>query len=187
MKTLQDITNGFHTEYREQQVRCKAIEAEAERARTAALRYQRIAAQKMGEYYRLLSKSSSEERIGWTNGLLRPLLVEIERRTGWEFDNKDDLRTLGLRNACPVHIWDGTKDEYGFKNYKAYMTFTPELDRDEDGFCTWELYFDTGEKTGEHYHPNSIGALNGFDNKTAKVESVEQVIDFLQRQMDEAA
>ena len=187
MKTLQDITTGFHAEYHAQEVRCNAIEAEAERARTAALRYQRIASQKMGEYHRLLTKSSREEKIHWTDGLLRPMLVEIEQRTGWVFDNKDELRTYGMRAACPVHIWDGTKDEHGFKNYKAYMTFTPELNRDEEGFYTWELYFDTGEKTGEHYHPNSIGALNGFDNKTAKVESVEQIIDFLQRQMGEAA
>jgi hypothetical protein len=187
MNTLQDITNGFHTEYHAQQARSKAIQAEAERARTAALRYQRIAAQKMGEYYRLLSKSSREEKIHWTDGLLRPLLVEIERRTGWEFDNKDDLRTYGLRSECPVHIWDGTKNEHGFKNYQAYITFTPELNRDDEGFYSWELYFDTGERTAECYPSGSIGALNGFNKKRARVESVEQIIDFLQRQMDEAA
>ena len=91
MKTLQEISGGFHAAYNEQERRCDAIKAEAEKMREQAKRYQRIAAQKMGEYYKLYRKAGRECTMGWTNGLLRPLLVEIEERTGWEFDNKDDL------------------------------------------------------------------------------------------------
>ena len=157
MKTLQDITTGFHTEYHAQQSRCKAIQAEAERARIAALRYQAIAARKMGEYHRLGEKAGRERTMGWTDGLLRPLLVEIEQRTGWVFDNKDDLTTFGMRSQCPVHIWDGTKDEHGFKNYKAYITFTPKLHDDDEGYYSWELYYDTGEEDAVCY-PSGRGA-----------------------------
>lgn len=186
MRTLQEISNSFHTAHSKQEAHDNAIKAQAEKMKQAALRYQRLAAQKMGESNRLYTKLNSERGVHWTDDLLRPLLEEIEERTGWEFDNKDDLRTFGLRAECPVHIWDGTKDEHGFKNYKAYITFTPRIHHEGDEW-TFELYYDTGEKTGDVYPSDSIGAWNGFDNKTAKVESVEQIIEILQAQINKAA
>lgn len=186
MKSLQEISNTFHVAHDEYKQHVFEVNARAERMKQAALRYQRLAAQKMGESNKIYNNLNAERGVHWTDNLLRPLLVEIEERTGWEFDNKDDLRTFGLRAECPVHIWDGTVNEHGFRNYKAYLTFTPHIIRDNDK-RTFELYYDTGEKNGCRYDPDSIGAMNGFDNKTAKVESVEQVIDFLQRQMNEAA
>lgn len=182
MKNLQEIMNSFHAEYHAQQLQSKVIKKKADSARAAAQRYQSIAARKMGEYHKLLEKSYRVQEIGWVDGLLRPLLVEIESRTGWEFDNKNDLRTFGLRAECPVYIWDGTKDEYGYKNFKAYIVFTSDIKRDEEGFYTHDLYFDTGEITCE-YPAGSIADLNHFGRKVEKVESVEQVIEFLQKQM----
>ena len=186
MKSLQEISNSFHAAYGEQEAQRKAIMAQADEMKKAALRYQRIAAQKMGEYYKLCDKSSMNSRLGWKD-LVRSLLVEIETRTGWEFDNKDDLRSFGLRCECPIHIWDGTKDEHGFKNYKAYLTLTPKIKRNNSDVIEWELYYDTGEKNENRYEPGTIGSMNGFDNKRAKVESVEQIIEILQRQMNEEA
>lgn len=185
MKTLQEISNGFHAEYGAQEKRCKAMSEEADKKRNAALRYQRLAAQKMGEYYKLHRKINLDDKIGWIGHLLRPLLEEIEQRTGWEFDNKNDLHTFGLRAECPVHIATGEVNEHGFPKYKAYITFTPEFERRNDGTYHWELWYDTCEKKAERYAPMSIGGLNGFDNVTAKVESVEQIIEFLQKQMDD--
>lgn len=184
MKTLQEISCSFHAAYNEQERRRDAIKAEADRAKEQAKRHQRIAAKKMGEYYMLYEKAGRERKIGWTDGLLRPLLCEIEERTGWEFENKDDLRTFGLRCECPVGIPSGEVDEHGFKKYKSYITFTESLERRDDGTWFWELYFDTGELV-ESYPAGSIGALNGFGKKTVKVESVEQVIEFLRNQMEE--
>jgi len=182
MKTLQEISGGFHAAYNEQERRRDIIKAEAEKMKEQAKRYQRIAAQKMGEYYKLYDKASAERKIGWTDGLLRPLLDEIEQRTGWEFDDKDDLRTFGLRAECPVFVnGDGT-DEHGYRNAKAYITFTPHNKHNDDDTWSWELYFDTGEYV-DSYPSGSIGALNGFGKKAAKVESVEQVIEFLRKQM----
>lgn len=185
MKTLQEISSGFHAAYNEQESRRDAIKAEAEKARQAALRYQQLAARKMGDYYKLYDKAGKGRQMGWTDGLLRPLLVEIEERTGWEFKKKDDLQTFGLRAECPVFIMGEGFNEHGFQKVNACITFTPRFDRNDDGTWEWELWYDTGEKTGEHYNPNSIGALNGFDKVTAHVESVEQIIEFLQKQMEE--
>lgn len=184
MKTLQEISGGFHAAYNEQERRRDAIKAEAEKRREAALRYQRLAAQKMGEYYKLYAKAGRERTMGWTDGLLRPLLDEIEQRTGWEFDDKDDLRTFGLRAECPVFIMGEGTDEHGYRNTKAHVTFTESLEHRDDGTWFWELYFDTGEVV-ESYPAGSIGDLNGFGKKSVKVESVEQVIEFLRKQMEE--
>lgn len=184
MKTLQEISGGFHAAYNEQERRCDAIKAEAEKMKEQAKRYQRIAAQKMGECYKLYSKAGRECTMGWTDGLLRPLLVEIEERTGWEFDDKDDLRTFGLRCECPVFIMGEGTDEHGYRNTKAHVIFTESLEHRDDGTWFWELYFDTGEYV-ESYPAGSIGALNGFGKKTVKVESVEQIIEFLRKQMEE--
>lgn len=184
MKTLQELSGGFHAAYNEQERRRDIIKAEAEKMKEQAKRYQRIAAQKMGEYYKLYDKASAEWKIGWTDGLLRPLLVEIEERTGWEFDDKDDLRTYGLRAECPVFIIGEGTDELGYRNTKAHITFTVSLEHRDDGTWFWELWYDTGEYV-KSYPDGSIGALNGFGKKTAKVESVEQVIEFLRKQMEE--
>jgi hypothetical protein len=47
MKSLQEISNSFHAAYGEQEAQRKAIMAQADETKKAALRYQRIAAQKM--------------------------------------------------------------------------------------------------------------------------------------------
>lgn len=185
MKTLQEISNGFHVAYNEQETRCNAIKAQAEKAKQAALRYQRIAAQKMGEYYKLCDKAYAEKQIYWTDGLLRPLLQEIEDRTGWRFDDKDDLHPHGLRCEVLVGVLGEGVDEYGRPNWKSYIMFTGILDRNDDDTWHWELWYDTGEKKAQLYRPDSIGALNGFDNVSAKVESVEQIIKVLQKRMEE--
>ncbi len=182
MRSLQDISNTFHAEYGEHEAHNRAMRAKLDQLEQAAKRYQRLAAKKMGEHNKLSRDWNSEPGVYWTDRLLLPLLEEIEERTGWTFDDKDDLRTFGLRAECPVYIRGEGVDEYGYRNIKAGITFTPELHHDTDENTTWELHFDTGEHT-DSYPAGSIGELNGFGNKTAKVESVEQVIDFLQKQM----
>ena len=180
MKTLQDITGAFIVAKKESDDRYNATRREGDRLQEAALRYQRLAAQKMGEYYKLWKKHNSERGTCWTTDLLRPLLEEIEERTGWMFANKNDLRTFGLRCECPVHIDGEEEDEVGMK-WKAYLTFTPSF-RSEEGDYT--LYIDTGRTKGASYPADSIGAINGFNNERVQVESVEQIIELLQKQME---
>lgn len=185
MKTLQDINAGFHTAYNEQRSRCNAINAEAEKMKAAALRYQAIAARKMGEYHKLNSKASEARTIGWTDMVLS-LLNEIEERTGWRFDEKNDLRTFGLRAECPVSIRKDELDEWGFKKCLARIVFTPSFRHIDNDSMEFELYYDTGELRENRAPKGSLAALNGFGNVSAKVESVEQIIEFLQKQMQTA-
>lgn len=184
MKSLQEISTCFHVVWNQQQARKNAIQKEADKAREASMRYQRLAAQKMGDYYKLWKKSQSEDKIGWVDGLLVPLLNEIEERTSWKFDNKDDLCTYGFRSECPVYIASGEVDEHDFKKYKSSIVFTPEFRSGEDSY-EWDLYFDTGKKKEQRSEPGTIAYMHGFDNVAAKVESVEQVIEFLRKQMEE--
>lgn len=184
MKTLQEISNTFHVAFNENERHVDEVRAQLDQLEQAALRYQRLAAQKMGEKNKLSQKLNAEHGVYWTECLLRPLLVEIEERTGWLFDNKDDLRTFGLRAECPVFIMGDGFNEYGLPRVNASITFTIRIIHEDGELWRFELYYDTGEYV-ESYPAGSIGAMNGFGNKTVKVESVEQVIEFLRKQMEE--
>lgn len=177
MRSLQDISSAFHAEYCEHEAHDNAMRAKLDQLEQAAKRYQRLAAKKMGERNKLSRDWNREPGVYWTDHLLRPLLEEIEERTGWTFANKNDLRTFGLRCECPVHIEGDEEDEFG-KKWLAYLTFTHRF---RDGDHT--LYIDTGRTKGTSYPADSIGSLNGFNNETARVESVEQIIELLQKQM----
>ena len=183
MKTLQEINTAFHTSYNEQDARMNVVRAEMDKLQEAARRYQRIAARKMGEHYKLRRKLSTMRDVNWVDDLLVPLLCEIEERTGWEFHDKNDLRTYGLRCECPVRINGEGVNEYGWPNTRASVTFTSMNTKKTDGTRTWELRYDTGEKSGQ-FAPGTIGAINGMNNVEAKVESVEQIIEFLRKQME---
>ena len=177
MKTYEDICAEYITAYSVAEKKSSETQELANKARQAALRYQCIAARKMNEYNKLSRKSCREFReVNWVNSLLRPLLEEIEHRTGWQFANKDDLRTLGLRCECPVRILSDSEDldEYGERKTKAYIVFTPH----EKG-----LNYDTG-KANNRFPLNSIGEINGFNQEVEEVTSVEQIIEFLQLQME---
>ena len=177
MRSLQDISNTFHAEYCEHEAHNKAMRVKLDQLEQAAKRFQRLAAKNMGEHNKLCRDWNSEPGVHWTGRLLRPLLEEIEERTGWTFANKNDLRTFGLRCECPVYIEGEEEDEFG-KKWLADLTFTPSF---RDGDHT--LYIDTGRTKGTSYPADSIAALNGFNNETARVESVEQIIELLQKQM----
>lgn len=169
---IESIKADYLATYTEQKKQEKAVEAEAEKARAAALRYQRLAAQKMGEYHKLFSKSCSVVTVHWTDDIVLPILREVDKRTGLNFADKENLNCFGLRHECPVFA----HDEKG--ECIAYLKFTPG----ENG----AVYIDTGENTGE-YHPDSIGGMNGFGNVTEEVTSVEVVIDNLCRNFPEMA
>lgn len=170
---IESIKADYLAAYAEQKQEEKRIEAEAEKARAAALRYQRLAAQKMGEYHKLSSKSYSAVTVRWTDDIVRPILREVDKRTGLNFSEDADNKVLscfGLRCECPVFA----RDEKG--ECIAVLKFTPG----NEGM----VYIDSGENTGE-YHPNSIGGMNGFGNVTEEVTSIEVIIDNLCRRYPE--
>lgn len=172
---IESIKAAYQATYTEQKKQEKAIEAEAEKARAAALRYQRLAAQKMGEYHKLSSKSFRAVTVRWTDDIVLPILREVDKRTGLNFAEESEhkgMMCFGIRGECPMFAYD--------KNGEciAYLKFTPG----ENG----AVYIDTGENTGE-YHPDSIGGMNGFGNVTEEVTSIEVVVDNLCRNFPELA
>jgi len=152
-----------------------AIKEKAENALQAALRYQSIAAKKMTLYHKLYHESWTAEKTHWTS-VVKEVCEEIERRTGLKFDDLDDLRTYGLRCECPVFAYKGERCE-GNKP-AGYLVFTcGSLD-------DFKLYVDTKEKKTCGYPVDSIGDLNGFNNISVEVESIEQLIEIMYKGCD---
>lgn len=169
MTTFQEIKQKFMTTYAHQEERRSAIEAEAKKAREAALRYYGIAARKMGEYHKLTTKAWMSRDTHWTDDLVLPILQEVDRITGLNFHEDNSLNTFGLRCECPVFA----KDENG--NVLAYLCFTPgDVEKGQ-------VFIDTGEKSYAECSPNSLAALNGYDNVREEVTSIEVIIDNIKR------
>lgn len=167
MKTYKEMQAEYQALHDEQERNCDTMNALAKKAREAALRYQRIAARKMGEYYKLTHKAWGCRKACWTEGLLLPLLQEIDSRTGLNF-SESSRDTFGLGCECPVFA----RDENG--EAIAMLKFTPSFGEEQSLYVKWGA----GDN---RYAEGSIGDLNGFNDKEVKVESVEQVLDILYR------
>lgn len=170
---IESIKADYLAAYAEQKQEEKRIEAEAEKARAAALRYQRLAAQKMGTYHQLSYKSYRAVTVHWTDDIVRPILREVDKRTGLNFSEDAENKVMncfGMRPECPVFAHDDKGECI------AFLMFTPG----ENG----AVYIDTGENTGE-YHPDSIGGMNGFGNVTEEVTSIDVIINNLCRRFPE--
>lgn len=167
MRTFEEINQEYITAYEKQQAERKAIQKQADKAHEQALRYFRIAAQKMGEYNKLSSKAFTHGDVTWVDNQVKPLVQEINERTGLDFDYSD-LRTFGIYCECPV--FTKTRDE----DKSAYLTFTPSFGEGH------KLYIHTGETTNR-YPKGSIGEMNGGNEVSEEVTSVETVIENLKR------
>ena len=175
MKQFEEMKERFVARYEDKERRAKAIEKEANQAREAALRYQRIAARKMGEYHKLNSKSWDEKFSVHWHELLEEILREVDERTGLNF-SEDIHGTYGLRNETPVFAYSGEPHDH--TTVIASLTFTPgDVEKGQ-------IFLDTGENTGA-YNPNSIGGMNGFGNITEEVTSIDVVIENLKRRNPE--
>lgn len=169
MSTFQEIKQKFTDAYTAQEKRQAEFEAKAEKARQSAMRHYSIAARKMGDCYKLKHKGWMSRDIHWTEHLVLPILLEVDKITGLNFHEDFTGHTFGLRNECPVFATD--------KNGKtvASLCFTPG--ETEKG----QIFIDTGKKRYDQCSPNSIAALNGFDNVTEEVTSIEVIIDNIKR------
>lgn len=135
-----------------------------------AIHHQHLSARKMTEYHRVTDRMNTETHVSWVQELVVPLVLEINRRTGLNFETSD-LRTFGLRAECPV-FHKGETNESDEPTYYS-LVFTPQF---IDGGIT--LYLDTG-KVSRRCDPGSISELNGFNNITTQVSSVEDVLQVL--------
>lgn len=111
----------------------------------------------------------------WTEQLLRPVLEEIKKQLpDWHCDD-ERLNPLGL--GCRVSVFFIKKgltpdaDRWSEAN-SLYITFLPgELDNAE-------LLYETGEQLNR-FGPDTIGAINGFNQVTKPLESIEEAVNFL--------
>lgn len=114
----------------------------------------------------------------WTEVLLRPILNEIKLQLPDWTPDRDSLIPLGLRSYVSVFFYLKSEMllEEETRKY-IYITFVPaDL---KNGI----LKYDTGEKTG-NFHTNSLGSMNGFDNVSKQLESIEEAVKHLQKQID---
>ncbi len=111
----------------------------------------------------------------WTELLLRPLLNQLRQdfpEYKWDGEN---LSPMGL--GCRVAVFFvkdmnlPEADRYE-ENNSMYVCFQP------GDLGKGELLFETGEKT-QSYKPGTIGEINGFNNVTKPVESIEEIIAFM--------
>jgi len=172
---VNDIIGKYKSARTQEVAESNAIKEKAENALQAALRYQSIAAKKMTQYHKLYNQSYNVQKTCWTT-VVKEVCEEIERRTGLKFDDLDDLRTYGLRCECPVFAYKGERN--GSNNPAGYLVFTcGSLDN-------FKLYVDTKEKKTCEYPVDSIGDLNGFNNISVEVESIEQLIEIMYKGCD---
>lgn len=167
---INDIIGKYNAIKAQEVAESKALKEKAENALQAALHYQSIAAKKMTIYHKLEHESWAAERTRWTS-VVKEVCEEIERRAGVKFRELDNLHVLGLRGCCTVFAYDGDKSA-------GYLSFTCR------GIDNFRLYVDTKEKKQGKFPAGSIGDLNGFDNISVEVESIEQLIDIMRKNCD---
>lgn len=168
---LNDIIGKYNTARAQEVAESKVLREDADKALQAALRYQSIAAKKMTLYHKLYSKSWDVQKTHWTS-VVKDVCEEIERRTGVKFD-LDNLLTFGLRCECPVFAYRNGEDEP-----VGWLTFTCEKLDD------FKLYVDTKEQRSDRCPIGSIGEMNGFNNISVEVESIDQLIEIMFKNVD---
>lgn len=114
-----------------------------------------------------LKKRKDKICCHWTDNLIRPVMEELVKITPdiqWEM--KDRLIPLGMR--CNCSVFGKTKD-----NITVGVTFTPGKGD--------TLNFDTGEyRIG--CQNNTLGDLNGFNNITAELTDIKQLVELICRE-----
>lgn len=99
----------------------------------------------------------------------------ICEKTGYEYEI---LGPFGLRCQSSLWIVDKTKDR---KNLMDYIVWSLSITAKTNGDNTQYLMYDTGEKKSG-YHPNSLGAMNGFDNVEAILpDTIEEVWEIMKK------
>ena len=98
----------------------------------------------------------------------------ICERTGYDYEI---LGPFGLRAESSLWIVDKTKDRKDLDTYVVWsLSVCPHFQNDGH---TQYLTYDTYKKRG-NYHPNSIGAMNGFDNiEEILPDTIEEVWELM--------
>jgi len=116
-------------------------------------------------------KERAYENSSWTTQLVNPVMREVEKLTPhikWKLEGKPFVS--GMRSNCSVF---GKTIEDGIT---VAVTFTPGVGSN--------LNFDIGEVRSQ-FQRGSIGDLNGFNQRTKKLESIHELVDLVARSEQE--
>ena len=115
-------------------------------------------------------KDKLQDKAWWGDILIRPIMEHVKAKfPDLVWDDKN-LVPMGL--GCKVSIFAKLNRET-----VAYLVFSPGNSK------TGTILYETGE-TKNHFHPNSTGAINGFNNVSKVVETIEEVLEYVQKQID---
>lgn len=117
---------------------------------------------------RLSEQQNRIERPWWTKEIVAPLMLEVARLTPEVTWDAENLHTHGLRAVCSVYGKTRNNETVG-------LTFT---------FDGGVLSYDTGEVT-HRFAPGTLGEINGMNNVSAPVESVDTLVDKVNEQITE--
>lgn len=106
----------------------------------------------------------------WTDELVAPIMAVVEEKMPHvKFEDKKYV-PMGLCSRVSI---------FPKYNEKTLMVcFIP------GDLTKGEIFIETGE-TEENFPPNSIAGLNGFGRVSVPLESIEQIVDMLQKQINE--
>lgn len=144
---------------------------------TAEYRKQRVYLEERIEYRnrqieRLQKRIDNLNRPHW-HDVLNDIGEYICGQTGYDYEI---LGPFGMRAESSLWIVDKTKDRRNALSQYIIWSISVCPHFNDDGMY---LTYDTGKKTGD-YHPNSIGALNGFDNIEEMLpDTIEQVFELM--------
>ena len=108
---------------------------------------------------RLSGQRNRIERPWWTKEIVAPVMREVARLTPEVTWDAENLYTHRLRAACSVYGETQNGRTVG-------LTFT---------FDGGVLSYDTGEVT-RRFTPGTLGEINGMNNVSAPVESVDTLV-----------
>ena len=115
-------------------------------------------------------KDKLQDKAWWGDNLIRPIMEHVKAKfPDLVWDDKN-LVPMGL--GCKVSIFAHLNGET-----VAYLVFSPGNSK------TGTILYETGE-TKNNFHHNSIGAMNGFNNVSKVVETIGEVLDYVQKQID---
>lgn len=116
-------------------------------------------------------KYKLQDSAWWGDCLIRPIMELVKVKFPqliW-----DDKRLVPMGLGCRVSIFAHIE---GIEECVAYLVFSPGDVRNGG------IFYDTGEKK-PNYPNGSIGQLNGFDNICKEVETIEEIFEYIEKQL----
>lgn len=172
MNTIETIKSNFSA-------KAKASKAERENFEALISAKQQKIERLQNQIKKLGEKRNKAWRKypSWTDELIRPIIEELKKAIP-EITDWDDDRLTPMGLMCRVSLFPKREAD---QEHTIMLCFIPPYDLDSG-----EILFETNKKRPNYIepHPNSIAAMNGFGREAIKVESIEQLAEFIRSQMN---